>query len=273
VNAVIGRRFTAGPAAALAAVVSLLAAGPAAGFEADVAPDRAPVGERTCFRFAASERAGTVRFLGKRARVRDGEARICAKPRWPGVHTAWISRGERQPAKVEVHAEGAPTAAGGSWHRFVVHYDAYGDWGTCSTNYGDADKGSCRGTFQGAGWNATPPFDEGKGFSATFSWGSGRPMSIDLRNFPGTSVRASGFVAGPESGALTITGGSADSWYPLAWGWEPWPPRGQESRLQSGTDPAKLGQPGGPIRIGVSYRSGGGFSRGYTVDLYGWIWY
>jgi hypothetical protein len=259
----------------LAAFVSLLVAAPAAGFEADVAPDRASVGERTCFRFTASEQAGVLRFLGKRARVREGEARICAKPRWPGVHTAWISRGDRQPAKVEVHAEGPPAAGAGSWHRFVVHFDAYGRWGQCyGGSYGDASAGSCQGWFQGAGWNATPPFHDSNGAGSSFEWGSGRPTSIALYNAYNWYHRAKGFVPGPESGSLTITGGSSGGWYPNAWGWEIWPITGQDSRLQSGTDPAKLGQPGGPVRISVTSRSGSPFSPGgYTVDLNGFVWF
>jgi hypothetical protein len=162
---------------------------------------------------------------------------------------------------------------GESWHRLAVHYDAYGDWGGCPTAYADRSDGRCRGTFQGSGWNTTPPFHQSDGNGSNFEWGAGRPKMILLTNRLAYGHYLRGFVPGPESAALTITNGGSNGWLPQQWGPDSFPPL-EPGRIQSGTDMAKIGQPGGPIRISVGYRTGGIFGpSGYTVDLNGYLWY
>lgn len=261
-------------------VTLAFAVSPAAAFDAEVVPQRANVGERSCFEFSAVERDGKphagarIQFLGKHARTSaDGEARICATPRWPGVHTAWVSNGSARPKGLEVSARGEANLAGAGWHPFVAHFDAYGSWGRCSDAYSDASSGACFGTLQGGGWNSTAPMHESNVRGAQFEWSSGRPMSVALYNANSFYSGAKGFVPGAESGALTITSGYADGWY-SAWAGAPWPLRTYQNRLQSGTDMSKLGSPGGPVRISVGARGGSVFSSGgYTVDLNGYLWY
>ena len=261
---------------ALIAATTLLlgaAGAQARGHDLRVAPKKADVGERTCFearvlndRGRPVARSEVVLGGSEEITNRRGKARLCEKLEWPGAHTAQAFKGsERDSARIRARSLGV--GATGEWSPVEIRLLAY---------YRPEGRGSCNpvksevfdskiGTYGVAkGWcEATPQPGDAGPFTdkdvTRLAWAEGPKIDIDVSNAPeGTKNTLHGYVTGRNSGDYYVQVGKFGS-----------------QTLSGGTDPdpAKRGQPGGPLLINVTPRIRDGFEHiGYTIHIKGYVY-
>lgn len=165
------------------------------------------------------------------------------------------------------------------WHKFHAIVRVAGYRGDCEVSgavghyaYG-VKKRSCFGSFEdfwpsqwpGPGGNGNPPFNSGPDASS-FSWdANAHPGRIDLKIRNETkNAELIGYTLGASSPDFFVTSGGASEWH-------------AKGPITTGTDPSKVGQPGGPLDINVRYSDKSKLIKtlhaGYWVNLNGYLDY
>lgn len=250
--------------AAFAVLFSLAYASSAqAALHLKVTPTTTTVGKQTCFEYSTTgangkpKRGVSVRFMNEvRTTNRDGRARACVELEFAGRFSVWATAkgtsGEIHSTSTEVQAlRHGLAATGGSWHRF---YEGTIYTFSCvpSSEFGEVAE-SCE---------AEDAYNE----PYLVSW---RPEkgNLDLKLETGrdnpTFWVLSGFLPPHPAPAYKNPWYYSPGFYVTA---------GQlpgVSTVISGSNPAKVGEEGGPLRI-TSFRTIHG-GTGFLLD--GYLWY
>jgi hypothetical protein len=269
----------------LATAAVLVAAAPAsADIRLAVDSDRAPeAGETTCFEFHVTNTRGNavnnaqIMFMHKRARTTErGVARQCAKPRYPGVQSAFAFKGdERDRAEIRAAGHGGtgvgiPTPR--QWYvaELQMPYTAAvtgGRYVGCTAKDGTALDNRGVDLF-GIGHSfctAYPNYVRNTAFlrqnprqgvpAKAEWWGATDGSRVALR-FSYNGEQITGYLPGRGSGEFYVTDVSGVD-------------RDQCGAFYGGTDPKQRGQSGGPLAINVTAETKFGLTWGYTFHIRG----
>ena len=251
-------------------VGGLALAGPASAKElrVDVSPDRnVPLDRTTCFEVSVvNERAlpvsdASVYFLSKRAKTGDGgETRMCGKPRWPGRHNFFVSKGDKRGhALIKTRQPDAPTGRG--WVPVEVQLPAYPAAGDgCSTLTFGTGPGYCRG-YPNPGVDSEVLKYNGRGFwdRVIADW--------DIPNNPVVELAFSRYGGRPEEEIKGYLPDRSSGKYYVRSAYS----AVTRGAYAGGTDPNLAGNPGGPLLISVTAHKNFLAYDGFTFHIKGYL--
>lgn len=180
-----------------------------------------------------------------------------ASPRFGFTNLSINASGANAAALKRLH-DPAPGDPPGFWVEFHTYVDAWGGDGDCGGATWGVDGGNCFGIFPRGG---TDPYNGSRTSKGYFGWNHGTDsVYLDA----GRNQFQQGGLNGRTPGR-----GSAEFYVnDTSWFWHQ-----TNFKVQSGSDPAKLGHEGGPISIDVEYHSAGPFTNsGYTMEAKGSLW-
>lgn len=148
----------------------------------------------------------------------------------------------------------------GEWKEFHTYISSYSDDGTCDHATWGSRSGECFGRFNDGG--STAPFTASSAKYGEVFWAQGTSNV----KFLSTPLRSGLGSVGYLNGHLS-DGGSPAYYVDNGWLWDM-----NNFRVNTGTDVAKIGQPGGPLYLDVESHNPVFGASGYTFDLHGWLW-